>query len=296
MLDRYRDPRTGAPLDPATDAHPLSEWIREAPASGFAIHPDGFLIFLSPEEIVALDEYSGSDPYSVEENLDSDFHRKRIETTIHLVQRAASQSTEPVRVLDVGSGEGHITEYLRALPDVAEVIGLDGSVSAVESGKKRYPNLDLLVGDAYNIPFVDHYFDIVVLNNLWEHVPDPLRMLAEIKRICREGGHVVVSTPSRYRTVNLARALYGRDVTFISSKHITEYTVGQVKEQLRYGGFDVEEVVSRRLDLGSFKANAVRNVFRIAVKAVGSHHSIDPTVFYLARNSRPAGLVPQQAP
>jgi len=293
MLERYRDPRTGAPVDPATDAHPLSEWIRETPKSGLAIHPDGFHIFLTPEEIVALDEYSGSDPYSVEDNLAGGFHRMRIETTVHLVQRAANQSPEPVRVLDVGSGEGHITECLRALPHVAEVVGLDGSVTAISSGKKRYPNLDLLVGDAYNIPFVDQYFDIVVLNNIWEHVPDPLRLLAEIKRICREGGHVVVSTPSRYRTINLARALYGRDVTFISNRHITEYTVGQVKEQLRYGGFDVEEVVSRPVDLGSFKANVVRNVFRIAAKAVGSHHSIDPTVFYLARNARPAGLDPR---
>jgi ubiquinone/menaquinone biosynthesis C-methylase UbiE len=292
MLDKYRDPRSGKPVDPATGARPLSEWIREAPSSGFAIHPDGFLIFLSPEEIVALDEYYGSDPYSVEENLSGGFHQMRIKTTVQLVELAASESLVPVRVLDVGSGEGHITEYLRALPQVAEAVGLDGSVSAIESGKKRYPSLDLLVGDAFNIPFVDGYFDIVVLNNIWEHVPDPLRMLAEIKRICREGGHLVVSTPSRYRTINLARVICGRDVTFISSKHVTEYTVGQVKEQLRYGGFDLEEVVSRPVDLGSFKANAVRNVFRIVAKAIRSHHSIDPTVFYLARNARPSGTEP----
>lgn len=125
-------------------------------------------------------------------------------------------------------------------------------------------------------------------NNLWEHVPDPLLLLSKIKRIVKLGGHLIISTPSRYRTDNLVRILRGKPVNFMSQHHVTEYTVGQVKEQLRYGGFEVKSVLSRPISAGSMKANVARWVCSKLISMVGSHHQLEATVFYLAQETTDA--------
>lgn len=70
---------------------------------------------------------------------------------------------------------------------------------------------------------------------------------------------------------------------FMSGHHVTEYTVGQVKEQMRYGGFNVVNVASRAISSGSVKANVAKALCAKAIKIVGSHHQLESTVFYLAR-------------
>lgn len=246
------------------------------------LHESGVKVYLDPASVLEMDEYAGQDPYDVETNLDSVFHRNRIALTEQLVRRV-SDSRGATRLLDVGAGEGHITEHLRQIPGVVETVALEASITAAVGARTRYPHLDVIVADAYEVPYADGYFDVVVLNNIWEHVPDPLRMLAELKRVLRVGGHIVLSTPSRYRTTNLARVFVGKPVHFISPHHVTEYTVGQVREQLTYGGFDVVTVASRATPLPSLKGRTVHAVLSAAVRAVRSGHRLGPTVFFLAR-------------
>jgi hypothetical protein len=71
----------------------------------------------------------------------------------------------------------------------------------------------------------------------------------------------------------------------MSQHHVTEYTVGQIKEQLAYGGFQVKKVVSRPISAGSLKANIARMVFSKLISMVGSHHQLEETVFYLAQET-----------
>ena len=112
-------------------------------------------------------------------------------------------------------------------------------MTAIEHANSTYNNIDFVVADAYQPPFEDKYFDIIVCNNIWEHVPDPLRLLSSIGRILKPNGQLVISTPSRYRIGNITRVCLGKEVTFMSKHHITEYTVGQIKEQLKFGGFSI---------------------------------------------------------
>jgi hypothetical protein len=74
-------------------------------------------------------------------------------------------------------------------------------------------------------------------------------------------------------------------VVFVSRHHVTEYTVGQVKEQLAYGGFEVRRILSRPISAGSIKANVARWVLSNLISIIGSHHQLEATVFYLAQES-----------
>ncbi len=257
----------------------------------FAIHPAGFPVFLSPTKRDATDEYRDDDPYSVDQHVDSPFHERRYRCTSALLHVAVEDRTSVPRILDLGCGQGHVTAKLRDQYPNAEVSGLDYSVSAIEYAANRFGGIDFAVADAYFPPYAPHYFDVVICNNLWEHVPDPCCLLAAISRVLKPGGHVVISTPSRYRIENLLKAAVGRRVHFNSTLHVTEYSVGQVKEQLAHGGFECRKAYSEPIrrqanTLARILAyKVVLPVLRMYLRAVGSHHSLESTVFFLGRKT-----------
>lgn len=271
------------------DGCSFGEWVERSNDHAFAFHPAGFLIFLPPEEIFESDEYAVSDPYTVDQNISSAFHRRRFRCTLELLQIALGNAAASPRILDLGCGEGFITAEMRETFPKAKVSGLDYSLTAIECAHKRFPGIDFVVGNAYNPPYAPGYFDVVVCNNLWEHVPDPSRLLAAIRLVIKPGGYVIISTPSRYRLNNLLKVVLGKPVCFMSKLHVTEYTVGQVKELLHYGKFRCEKAYSepvskqtgRPVDMLAYKL--IMPLLRMFLRVTGSHHSLESTVFYLGR-------------
>jgi 2-polyprenyl-3-methyl-5-hydroxy-6-metoxy-1,4-benzoquinol methylase len=187
------------------------------------------------------------------------------------------------QILDLGCGQGHLTEKMRQALQTAEFSGLDYSVSAIEYAHDHFPGIEFAVGDACQSIYTNGFFDVVVCNNLWEHVPDPLSLLSKIKATLKPGGYLVISTPSRYRASNLVRVLAGKSVRFMSPHHVTEYTVGQLIEQLVYGGFQLKRIVSSPVYAKNPMGNVARSVFAMVIWLVGSHHQLEATVFYLAQ-------------
>ena len=108
MLEpKYYDYTNNLPINMESDGCNLAEWNQLYENSRFARHPKGFNIFLPPEKFVVCDEYSESDPYTVEENIENDFHRRRIELTVDLVREAVSSIKDTPQILDLGCGQGH---------------------------------------------------------------------------------------------------------------------------------------------------------------------------------------------
>jgi ubiquinone/menaquinone biosynthesis C-methylase UbiE len=99
-------------------------------------------------------------------------------------------------VLDVACGAGHVAEQLA--PHVRQVVGIDLTAALLEVGAKRVrdggiTNVLLQEGNAGDLPFVDASFDLVVCRGALHHMPRPDQALAEMARVCRSGGRVVVS-------------------------------------------------------------------------------------------------------
>jgi ubiquinone/menaquinone biosynthesis C-methylase UbiE len=292
-MDKYFDWQQKRPLSSA-DGCTLGEWMSSGANASFAVHPKGFKIFLPPGDIDLSDEYKAGDPYEVA--MDSPFHARRVACTTRLAQVAIAKCRGGLRLLDIGCGAGHLTAALQKAFPQAEMSALDYSVSAVATGVDLYPEIDFVAGNAYFLPYAEGYFDLAVCNNIWEHVPDPLRMLESIRRVLRPGGFLIISTPSRYRFENLLRLLRGRPVEFNSKLHVTEYSVGQVQEQLRSGKFEVIEHYSQPLKRKQpslrkrLVYGAVLPMFRTVFRLYGRQHDLESTVFFLARNT--SGTVP----
>lgn len=93
-------------------------------------------------------------------------------------------------VLDLAAGTGTSTVPLGALG--AEVVGCDLSLGMLRAGKARRPGLRLVAGDALALPFADASFDAVTMSFGLRNTTDPRAALAEIARVTRPGGRLVV--------------------------------------------------------------------------------------------------------
>jgi ubiquinone/menaquinone biosynthesis C-methylase UbiE len=120
----------------------------------------------------------------------------------------------PRSILDIGCGEGVLTvEWAERLGD-GRVVGtdLDDPKLRAEWEKRSRPNLEFRVEDATSMSFADDEFDIACAIEVLEHVPDPERTLSEMARVA--SGHLLVSVPREplWRTLNMARGAYLRDL------------------------------------------------------------------------------------
>ncbi len=116
----------------------------------------------------------------------------------HLARyRYAAQLAGGRRVLDAACGEGYGTAMLSAA-GAAEAVGLDASAEAVAHASERY-GLEFHQGDVAELPFEDERFELAVSFETIEHVPDPERALAELRRVLAPDGLLVISTPNKAR-------------------------------------------------------------------------------------------------
>ena len=98
------------------------------------------------------------------------------------------------RLLDVGCGGAWLGDHFD------RYTGIDVSPEAVEAARSRGRQV-LLVDGAEPLPFEEASFDGVVLKDVLEHVPDPVALVREVRRVLRPGGTVFASSPDAQRWV-----------------------------------------------------------------------------------------------
>jgi SAM-dependent methyltransferase len=117
---------------------------------------------------------------------------------------------DPESVVDVGCGEGVLTEQWAERLGHGRVVGvdLDDPKLRAEWDRRRRPNLEFRVSGAPALPFDDGEFDMASAIEVLEHLPDPETALAELSRVARR--HLLVSVPREplWRALNLARGAY----------------------------------------------------------------------------------------
>lgn len=243
-------------------------------------------VFISNEEALLLDVDGSTNEnpfWNSHSELIARMNRNRIECTIQLL--LDTKSIAP-RILDLACGQGIVTSEIRKHFPAAVLNALDISQKAIEIAKGGSTGIEFCVGNAFDMPYNDAVFDIVVCNNFWEHVGNPVVLVHEVSRVLKEDGVFIFSTPNRYRFLNLWSLLRGRKVTLLNEKlHVTEYSIGQIEEILRFGGMRLQRVISKevaRTDL-TMKTKIVvltiKKFISVYMKAVKSHHRLEETIF-----------------
>ena len=122
-----------------------------------------------------------------------------------LLERAAPRS-----ILDVGCGEGVLTQRWAQRVAPARVVGidLDDPRLRAEWARRPAPNLAYRAQPAEALPFAAGEFGLAAAVEVLEHVPRPEATLAEMSRVASD--HLLVSVPREplWRALNLARGAY----------------------------------------------------------------------------------------
>lgn len=149
-------------------------------------------------------------------------------------------------VLDIASGEGYGSNLLA---DTAKsIVGVDISEEAVAHAREAYRekgNLRFEVGDAASIPLPDNSVDLVVSFETIEHHDKHVEMMAEIDRVLRPDGRLVMSSPNK--------AVYSDKAGHHNEFHVKELYFDEFDQLLRKH-FPSVRYFGQRLAVGSVLA------------------------------------------
>jgi len=143
--------------------------------------------------------------------------------------------TKPNKILDVGCGEGETIVKLKQSKIGKTLEGIDNSQDALKIGRKIYPGINIKDGDIYKLPYKDNSFDLVICTEVLEHLDNPKKALAELRRISSK--YILLSVPNEPFFI-MANFLRGKYIKRFGNhpEHINHWTNPGFKMFLRRNG------------------------------------------------------------
>lgn len=211
---------------------------------------------------------------------------KKAAKVIAVCRDYSSQPLETLTVLDLGASTGIMAEYFSR--HFRRVIALDVDKVGLISGQgsSSAGNIDYLCGDGTKTPLTDHSVDVIICNQVYEHVDDQAGLVREIGRLLTSGGFCYFGAGNRFvlveghyflpflswipkRLAHLYLRLMGRRVKYdvgllslrnlrrvLSDFEIIDYTRKIICDPVKY---DADDMIRP----GSFRACLSRRLFRI---------------------------------
>lgn len=197
--------------------------------------------YLSPDEIDGLiiyynEEYaplnlSSTDKIGDRPGSSNLFTLKRHSQLYNLISPYINSN---YKVLDAGCAMGSFLDYLHE-KGLSKLHGIDLIKNYVSYAKKKSDYI-IKLGSVESIPFDDDLFDLLILDQVMEHLVEPVKAFREAKRVLVNGGLLCIGVPdaSRYDK------LYFFDFYwFIMREHIQHFDVGHLKLLAEMEGFEL---------------------------------------------------------
>lgn len=143
----------------------------------------------------------------------------------HFLRRVADLviARSPRGILEIGCGEGFVLKALRDAGVRCPMRGIDFSESAIAEARQRVPDATFDVQDAAELAEGGERYDVVLMIEVLEHLPDPQRMLRVLSRLAER--HVVLSVPWEP---------FFRGLNFLRGKHVGAW--GNDPEHIQHWG------------------------------------------------------------
>ncbi|MBU1200212.1 class I SAM-dependent methyltransferase [Patescibacteria group bacterium] len=152
-------------------------------------------------------------------------------------------------VLDVGSGRGFMLYYLRKYFGFKKVVGTQISKPALEFSRRRL-GLTVYDGDLIKLKLPSGSFNVITIWHVLEHVKDPEGYLAEMRRLLKRGGKLVVEVPNFASWTRKWTGCYwlGLDLKY----HLSFFDYESLEGLLEKYGFMVKKRHNFSLEYSSF--------------------------------------------
>ncbi|MDO8657821.1 MAG: methyltransferase domain-containing protein [Candidatus Levybacteria bacterium] len=147
----------------------------------------------------------------------------------------------PKTVLDAGCGEGFTMNKLTNFGIGKQVEGVEYSKEAITLGKKLFPDLKFKEGSAYELPYKDNSFDLVVCTEVLEHLDEPTEVLKETIRVSKK--NIIISVPNEPFFM-LGNFLRGKNLSRLGNDpgHINHWTIMSFLNFLRKNGLKIKTI------------------------------------------------------
>jgi SAM-dependent methyltransferase len=141
-------------------------------------------------------------------------------------------------ILDIGCAKG---EFLGKMQSKGwEVFGVDISTMASTYAREKLGIKNIYNQDLLDVNLPEHYFDVVTLWHVIEHLPDPLGTLKKISRLLKEDGILIIECPN---FDSLARRIFkNKWFPLFIPRHFYQFTPQILKKMLEIGGFTIEKI------------------------------------------------------
>ena len=163
-----------------------------------------------------------------------------------LLRGIADERSGPT-LLDVGCWDGDLSERCGRALRAGRMLGVEvyeGPAAEAEAKGLEVARVDLEAG---RLPWEDESVDVVVCNQVLEHLKNVWLPMTEIYRVLRPGGHAVLSVPNLASLHNRVMLALGRQPTSIRvfGPHVRGYAFGEFAEFVgRAGAYEVEQSLS----------------------------------------------------
>lgn len=225
--------------------------------------------------------------------------RRYLQNLVDLLKKELLDFSPRV-ILDAGCGDGLLAELLKNLTG-AKVYGVDISKKGLELTKKRgiiVKECDLNRG----IPFTDGSFDLVISNQVIEHLLNPDFFLGECERVLSRKGHLILTTPNLAAWYNRLLLLFGIYPVFLEASarnklagtkflrkfaeskqgvgHVRVLTLAAVKDLLEMNNFKLKKVLglTRDFHLGLL----AKTIYRLLDKTFANFPSLSSDLLVVA--------------
>jgi 2-polyprenyl-3-methyl-5-hydroxy-6-metoxy-1,4-benzoquinol methylase len=163
-------------------------------------------------------------------------HSVRYKYILEKIQEVANG--KQLKILDIGCFPYHVGQALEELGHT--VYGIS---STHEPIKKKH--ISVLNVETDKFPYQDNFFDMVLCNEVIEHLPQSsVWMLHEIRRVTKQHGFLMITTPNIARSINRAKLLVGKSIMYpvdvyfenegkgnnIYHRHNREFTLEELKK------------------------------------------------------------------
>ncbi|MDD5417164.1 MAG: class I SAM-dependent methyltransferase [Candidatus Aenigmarchaeota archaeon] len=180
---------------------------------------------------------------------------------------------EKGKVLDIGCGYGALISHLHMIKPRLSFIGIDSSNFMIKTAKKYMSDKNILFvkARADKLPYKNGVFDLVVCKDTFHHFISPEKVLREMYRVTKKGGHIYITDLRRDSDMKIILS----EINEIARTNITHarlyidsikasYTIGEMQQLFKKAKIKKYEIWNAKITKNFFKEYRVSRAKRLS--------------------------------